>query len=206
MRIKDGIKLQGPFVEIPDCPRGDLPQFFVEKGYKVGAEVGVYKGAFTEKFCKAGLEMYAIDPWQAYSGGGKNMGKQARQDFLYGHTQRTLAPCKNCTIIRTTSMDASKKFSDNSLDFVYIDGDHSFRHVMEDISEWSKKVKPGGIISGHDYFYYGPESNLVCQVKPVVDAFVKTYDIPCLYIFGKIENSKDKDDKYPSWMFVKPRI
>ena len=54
MKIIDGIKLKGRPAEIPGCSRGDLPQFFVDMEYKIGAEIGVYKGAFVEKFCKAG--------------------------------------------------------------------------------------------------------------------------------------------------------
>ena len=63
MRLIDGIQRKGrpacagrP-VEIPDCSRDELPELFAEIGYKVGAEIGVYKGAFTEKFCNAGLTM-----------------------------------------------------------------------------------------------------------------------------------------------------
>jgi len=174
-------------------------------GFKVGAEIGVYKGAFTEKFCKAGLKIYAIDPWMAYQGAGRTQQEQARQDFLYGHTQRTLAPYKNCTIIRATSMEALKQFEDGSLDFVYIDGDHSFRHIAEDIAEWSIKIRSGGIVSGHDYFFYGPKvTRLVCQVGPVVDAYIKVMEIENFYSFGQIKNAPDKDNRFPSWMFVKP--
>lgn len=184
--------------------RNALPELFVRMGFKVGAEIGVYKGAFTEKFCQAGLKMYAIDPWVAYEGAGRTQHRQERQDFLYGHTQRTLAPY-DCTIIRATSMEALKHFEDGSLDFIYIDGDHSFRYIAEDIVEWSKKVKSGGVISGHDYFYFGPSStNLVCQVGPVVDAYVKVMEINELVIFEAIKDAKDKDDRYPSWMFQKP--
>ena len=48
-------------------------------------------------------------------------------------------------------MDAVKDFEPNSLDFVYIDGNHYFDYVVEDIIHWSKIVRPGGIVSGHDY-------------------------------------------------------
>lgn len=204
MKFIDGIKLQGRPITIPDASRNELPELFVELGYKVGVEVGVYKGAFTEKFCKAGLTMYAIDPWLGYAGAGRTQQDQARQDFLYGHTKRTLNPYKNCTIIRAPSMVALQQIQDESLDFVYIDGDHSFRHIAEDLVEWSKKVRSGGAVSGHDYFYYGPHSTrVICQVSPVVDAYVKTFEIPNLYVFCKGKNATDKDDRYPSWMFFK---
>ena len=181
--------------------RDELPQFFVDSGYKVGAEIGVYKGGFTEKFCKAGLKMYAIDPWMAYQGAGRTQQEQARQDFLYGHAKRTLAPY-DCEVIRATSMEALKQFKDESLDFVYIDGDHSFKHIAADIEEWSKKVRKGGIVAGHDYFFY-KNMRLICQVKPVVDAYVDTFGITKLYTFGADPHAKDKDNRYPSWLWIK---
>lgn len=55
MKLIDGIKLRGNPAEILDCSRDDLPQFFVEMGYKAGAEIGVYKGQFSKKFCQVGL-------------------------------------------------------------------------------------------------------------------------------------------------------
>lgn len=184
--------------------RDDLPQLFVDLDFKVGAEIGVYKAEFTEKFCKAGLKMFAIDPWMAYQGAGRTQQEQVRQNFLYGHAQRTLAPYPDCQIIRSTSQDALKYFEDESLDFIYIDGDHSFRFFAEDIVEWSKKVRKKGIVSGHDYFYLSPKStNLICQVGPVVDAYVKVMEIDTLHVFGKIEGAKNKDDRWPSWLFIK---
>lgn len=206
MKLVEAIKEKksGRPFEIPGCTRSDLPELFVEMGFTTGAEIGVYKGAFTEKFCAVGLKMFAIDPWIAYQGAGRTQQEQERQNFLYGHTQRTLAPYPNCSIIRSTSQDAIKYFRDESLDFVYIDGDHSFKQFAADIVEWSKKVRHGGIVSGHDYFYFGPhQENLICQVGPVVDAYIKVFEIENFYIFGKVENAKDKDDRYPSWMFVK---
>lgn len=206
MRLIDAIKFKGgrPF-KIPDCSRDDLPQFFKEMGYKVGAEVGVHKGAFSEKFCKAGLKIYAIDPWMAYFGAGRSQQVQARQDFLYGHTQRTLAPYKDCKIIRATSMDALKQFADGSLDFVYIDGDHSFRHIAQDLVEWSNKVRSGGVVSGHDYFCTAPRTtNPIIHVEPVLNAYIKAMGIESLYVFGEIADAKEQDNRYPSWMFLKP--
>lgn len=185
--------------------RSDLPIYLVEQGYKVGAEIGVYKGGFTEKFCQAGLKMYAIDPWMAYSGAGRPSKLQERQDYIYEEeAKKRLAPY-DCTLIRATSMDALKEFKDGSLDFVYIDGDHTFRYIAEDLFEWSKKVRSGGVVSGHDYYYFGPSkgTGLWCQVGPVVDAYVKAFEITTLHTFGRNRKSPDKDDRYLSWMFTK---
>jgi predicted O-methyltransferase YrrM len=49
---------------------------------------------------------------------------------------------------------AADDFLDNSLDFVYIDAGHRFDDVVQDIIKWTKKVRKGGIISGHDYMEY----------------------------------------------------
>lgn len=204
--LLEGIKNNGLPFEIPNCSRDDLPQFFMDLGFKTGAEIGVYKGAFTEKFCKAGLKMYAIDPWMAYQGAGRTQQEQERQNFIFGHAQRTLEPFKDCELIRSTSMDALKYFADGSLDFVYIDGDHSFKHIAADIEEWSKKVRKGGIVAGHDYFWFNPrQTRLICQVGPVVDAYVKAFEIKNFYIFDGDPNAKEKDNRYPSWMFFKER-
>jgi len=48
------------------------------------------------------------------------------------------------------SVEAAKDFSDESIDAVFIDGDHSFEAVKQDIMAWLPKVKPGGILCGHD--------------------------------------------------------
>ena len=204
LALMKGLQKSGPKIQLLDCSRDNLPEFFSVMGYTIGAEVGVYKGAFTEKFCIAGLKMFAVDPWKAYQGAGRTQKEQDRQDFLYGHTQRTLAPYKDCTIIRADSTEGVKQFEDESLDFVYLDGDHSFAHIAADIVAWSKKVRRGGIIAGHDYFYFPPHrKNLICHVAPVVDAFVTVNEIPTLYIIGPDEHAAHKDNRYPSWMFFK---
>jgi len=206
MKIKEAITQKGSPFHIPDCSRDELPKFFKEIGFTVGAEIGAYKGAFTEVFCKEGLKMYAIDPWMAYGGAGRTQKKQDRQDFLYKHTERTLAPYDDCKIIRKTSVDALSDFKDDSLDFVYIDGDHEFSHIATDIVEWTKKVKVGGVVSGHDYFCTDPHArNLVCHVGPIIDAYVKVFGIENFYTLGRSKplNKEAKDDKYLSWMFFR---
>jgi len=179
MKLIDAFKNKkgAPFL-IPDCSREELPEFFKQMGYTVGAEIGVYKGEFTEHFCKAGLKMFAIDPWHSYGGSGRSQKLQERQNFLYGHASRLLGKYNDCTIIRKTSMDAVDSFKDNSLDFVYIDGNHSFSHAAEDIQRWAYKVRKGGIVAGHDYYCTDPaSSNVVCHVGAVIDAYVRAFGI-----------------------------
>ena len=54
-------------------------------------------------------------------------------------------------IIKGNSIDISKQYKNKSLDFVFIDGAHTYDAVCEDIKTWKKKIKKGGYIAGHDY-------------------------------------------------------
>ena len=56
---------------------------------------------------------------------------------------------------RTTTTKASQKIEDNSLDFIFIDADHSYEQTKNDILTWSPKVKDGGMILGHDLNWHG---------------------------------------------------
>lgn len=58
--------------------------------------------------------------------------------------------------IRMRSDEAYKIYPDNSLDFVFIDANHSYESVKEDIINWLPKVKTGGVLAGHDYTIYHP--------------------------------------------------
>jgi hypothetical protein len=95
-------------------------------------------------------------------------------------------------MIRANSQKASEIFQDESLDFVYIDANHAYDFVVDDINYWYSKVKKGGYLWGHDYisldwyndpnflpnqkdkhiyskdFYHG-----VFGVNPAVDEFCK---------------------------------
>jgi hypothetical protein len=55
------------------------------------------------------------------------------------------------TPIQSSSEEASKLFSGNSCDFVFIDAGHLYEDIKNDIKCWLPKVKDGGILAGHDY-------------------------------------------------------
>jgi hypothetical protein len=201
MRIIDGLEQKGREVNIPDCGRLDLPRFFLDMGYKVGAEIGVCKAWFTQKFCRAGLSMYAVDAWLAYEDYNEpERNYQSEQDYYYKRARKELAPYTStgqCTIIRKFSMDAVKDFADDSLDFVYIDAHHGFKYITEDIYEWSKKVRKGGVISGHDFV----NTNTI-HVKLAVRAYTRAYKIRDWYVLGR-DQEGEKRDMYRSWFWIK---
>lgn len=162
--------------------RTDLAKYFAENGYKVGAEIGVLGGAYSALLCEVnpGLKLFCIDSW----GYGEHK-KRPYHLRKYEEAKIRLEPY-NTTIIYKLSMDAIKDFSDNSLDFVYIDANHEPQFVMEDIREWTKKVRPGGVVSGHDYAE---------RLAKVVDDYVRNnhYDL---------HTTKDKIENI-SWWFIK---
>ena len=211
MRITEAIIYkEKPFV-IPDCSRDELPKFFKAMDYKVGAEIGVYKGNFIKTFCWQGLKMYGIDPWIPYGGGGNAYNNVESQESLFNEASHKLRKF-DCTLIRKTSRDALAHFIDNSLDFVYIDGDHRFQYVAEDIVEWSKKVRSGGVVSGHDYRCVDLEINKLPLVKQlhrhvglIVDAYIDAFQIENFYVFGQSRklNKNSKNESFLSWMFIK---
>ena len=205
MKISDGIKnLKGQGVEIPDAGRDDLPEFFKAMGYKVGAEIGVDRGEFSEVLCKGGLKLYAVDPWGVYPDYYRD-NLPEKLDRYYEETKQRLAPY-DCTLVRKTSMEAVKDFEDESLDFVYIDGHHGFKFVTEDIFEWSKKIKKGGTICGHDYVYTKsqPSSPYACHVRYVVDAYTNAFKIKDWYVLGRKNALEgEKRDLWRSWMWIK---
>lgn len=197
MNLEQASKHRGAFY-IPNSSRDDLPCYFKDRGYKTGAEIGVFKGEYTEKFCQEGLEVYGVDPWLAYSGMGGTFERQKRMDRIHNEAKERLANYENVHLLKTTSMEAVRRFEDNSLDFVYIDGDHDFRHIAEDLYEWAKKVRPGGIVSGHDYAASSPRArNVVIHVKPVLKAYVKYFRVDKLYVIG------EGVEEFPSWMFIR---
>ena len=204
MTIEEGIKLRGKFVEIPDVGRDDFALFLARNGYKTGVEIGVNQGEYGITLCKAGLKMYGVDCFENYVG-YKRVGEYKTP------YKEAVANLKgyDYKIIPKYSMDALEDFEDNSLDFVYIDGNHTLPYICMDIFGWERKVRRGGIISGHDYatiLGFGerkaPKTFDGVHVKTGVDACVSVMKIPKLYVLGgKFEN---RIDKWRSWFFFRP--
>lgn len=174
--------------------REQLATYFFEQGLIEGAEIGVEQGKYTEVLCKAGLKVNAIDWWRSYKGYRDHVSQNKLDGFFEATKERVKG--YDCRLIRQNSANASRMFADESLDWVYIDANHSFKFIAEDLHIWGKKVKKGGIVAGHDYREFGGSYGLNANhVKYVVDAWAKS---------NKIDNLKITDgDKTPSWYYVK---
>jgi hypothetical protein len=202
---KYGLTLNKPHrpTEIANLGRDDLPELFNELGYTVGAEIGVQRGLYSEVLCQGmpNLTLYCVDSWKAYSGyrGAKT---QSRMDSFYEIAQERLAPY-NCRFVRKFSMDALAQFEDDSLDFVYIDGNHRLPWVLDDICGWMIKVRAGGIVAGHDY-YVSKRKNTHNHSKYAVDCVTGAFRIDPWFLVGlKKCPPEQKRDQSRSWFWVR---
>ena len=171
--------------------REDLANIFFKGN---GAEVGVEQGVFAEIICKAPdvKKLYCVDAWKSYRPYRDHV-RQSKLDMFYDITKERLLGY-NVEYIRKFSVDAAKDFEDGSLDFVYIDANHSYDFVKQDIAAWAPKVRSGGVIAGHDYIRRKGQDEFY-NVIPAVDEYVAANNLT-LYVF--------RGDHPPSWMVIKP--
>lgn len=190
-------------ISIPDTDRGTLAELFRELEFKKGVEVGILEGEYSEVICAAnpGALLYCVDPWAVYKGYREHK-TQSKMDDLYEKTKERLKNY-NVKYVRKFSMDATKDFEDNSLDFVYIDGNHSYESALEDITEWSKKVRPGGIVSGHDFRW---NRGSLIKVVEAVTYYTNAHNISFFVLGRKEILPGEKRDRHRSWMWVKSSL
>lgn len=118
------------------------------------AEVGSWKGfsAFVlANILRGDGLLYAIDHWL----GSKDswMEETAKKEDVYSIFKSTMFKFDLWGIVRPmvmTSESAARIFKDGILDLVFIDADHSYGSIKQDIELWLPKVKAGGILCGHD--------------------------------------------------------
>jgi predicted O-methyltransferase YrrM len=195
-------------IEIPDTGRAQLAELFGELGYKVGAEIGTERGLYAEIICKAnpGVRLYCVDPYEVYSGYRDYNGKEQRLYSSRAEAEERLAPYK-VLFLRRYSMDACMGFDDRSLDFVYIDAHHGLKYIVEDLWEWTRIVRPGGIIAGHDYAITlkNARDPFVLHIKYGLKAFADAFDIRPIYVLGRYEKVEGETrDNWRSWLFQNP--
>lgn len=189
--------------------RIELAKHFAALEFTSGAEIGVCHGRYSEILCRTNpkLKLLAVDDWR------RNITHESYENAI--ERLREL----NVTIDRRSSMNAVGDVADESLDFVFIDADHKYTSVCDDIREWSKKVRIGGIVSGHDYYITrGQNMGVINAVDEYVAEHGYTLQLTnkirraeSLYQHtGKVGHALDgnwdsltKDDRQPSWYFTK---
>jgi hypothetical protein len=163
---------KGQFVGVRNNREG-LAKLFAELGFTEGVEVGTQRAHYSYRLCidNPKLHLTCVDPWNSFGGKG-----QRQQNTNYETTVERMKPF-NCTILRMTSMEGVSQFKDKSIDFVYIDGNHTFDYVASDIIFWSRKVKSGGIVACHDYCQWWEVG-----VPQAVDAYTFCHGIMPIYV------------------------
>jgi hypothetical protein len=197
---KYGVKKTSGIRTIPRMTRKDLAILFNELGFTKGVEIGVAGGDYSEILLDANprLKLVGVDPYEHY-GDYTYQVSQAKMDKLYKKVLLKFAG-RNYSLYRFFSMDAVPLFEPNSLDFVYIDGNHTLRYVVDDLVEWSMLVRKGGIIAGHDYRYERNRRGNA-QVIWALKAFCYVYDVQPLFIAGR--SGTLPIDHFRSWFLVK---
>lgn len=191
--------------EIPNTDRWhSLTKLFADLDFKVGAEIGTERAIFAKRICVSNpqVHLYCIDPWTAYKGYREHV-SQSKLDDFYQEAADRLSPY-NADLVRKFSVDAARDFADESLDFVYIDGNHRLVDVIQDLHYWVPKVRVGGCISGHDYLRRTNPVRYQCHVVEAVHAYTQAYMIEPWFVLGRKEIIEGElREKVRSFLWVK---
>jgi len=134
-------------------------------------EIGVFGGvsilSIVDMCIKNNNVIYGIDPWNkltSFNGEKKDDDEtkllQDRLEEVYKHLKNIITKYgyeENIKLIKGFSYDkwVLDQFSDESIDLLFIDGEHTYDSVARDLELWHPKVKPNGAIAGHDWKWNG---------------------------------------------------
>lgn len=122
-------------------------------GAKKGVEIGVFKGQFSKELMENwDGTLYMIDPWRPLGEEYIDSSNHANHQNAYTEAMDSIRGYEDrAFMLRGLSEELVNIFEDNSLDFVYIDGNHAYDYVKQDMELWWPKLKQGGLFAGHDY-------------------------------------------------------
>jgi len=215
---KEWFEKRRPLIEEFPVPtrRNDIIGMLEKLQWKAAIEVGVQKGLFAKRMLdswKSCTEYKLVDLW-GHEEGYKEPGDHSQEwhDTALSETKRRVNPYMDKVeffIMRSTA--AAKLIQDDHFDFVYLDARHDYCAVAEDIENYWPKVRPGGILAGHDFVdaqyaidQLGPEQNWgVCEdgtkqpraVRGAVEDFAAKENIDFILV---------SQEGFPSWFIQKP--
>jgi len=165
----------------------------------IAVEVGTYKGDFGQQIIDktSPNTFYAVDPLRLFPGmisyPGFEFDSQESLDALAEKVSNRFSN-QGHILLRGTSKEQSTTFENESVDFVYIDGDHTYEGCKLDIDLWWPKIKQGGILAGHDFCNsVNSKTGLKFGVIQAVTEFVEKNNLK-LYT---------TNESYASWLVVK---
>ena len=143
------------------------------KANDICAEIGVWRGDFSSQILECNpKELHLIDPWIHQDHEWVKWAKGQKVIDAYNHVKDKFKNQSNTFIHKKNSKDMF--FGKEYFDWVYIDVDHSYASVLEDLQHWYPQVKKGGFLCGDDYGWSHP---LTAGPQPAVDEFVALHDL-----------------------------
>ncbi len=142
-------------------------------------EIGVAGGHFSKQILKTWgslKHLWLVDAWQHFPEGYSdacNLPQQIQEE-RFQQVLKDFMDEKKVVVARALSVSAAAMFQPEIFDFIYLDANHSTKAVREDLEHWWPKLKPGGIIAGHDY---QAGNGAGYGVKQAVDNFASEWDL-----------------------------
>jgi predicted O-methyltransferase YrrM len=124
---------------------------------EVGSWVGKSSSFLAVEIVNSGkaIRLDCIDTWLGSASDQDMMRRAEGRDLLTEFQNNLLRSGMSVRPVRLPSVVAAGLYEDESLDFVFIDADHEYQSVREDLSAWLPKLKWGGVLAGHDYHSHG---------------------------------------------------
>lgn len=181
---------------LPGLTRDEMPAFFCHHGFEVGVEIGVQRGKFSEQILKAWPgKLYLIDPWESQHQEAcyciSDLSQEVH-DVWYAETVERMKLFGDRSVIRRGFSTAEGAcFEDESIDFVYLNGNHhSHESMLNNLRMWFPVVRFGGIVAGYN-FLDGDSYGCTLGVKSAVTEFLANTGKP-VYV-GPVP--------WPNWYF-----
>ena len=179
-----GVNISDPRVQNQQMRWHVLHNLIEDNGYTKIAEVGCQEGRtgwfLLENSSSSALDLTCVDPYLVYDG----YGYVEPFDMSEAETQARTYLSKfieegRCHFVKKFSVDAVDEYEDDYFDLVFIDANHTYEFVKEDIDAWYPKVGKGGILAGHDW----------CEGFPGVQQAVEEYFTPLKKAISLSHNS-----------------
>lgn len=178
--------------------RDQLPEWLNQRGLTgCGVEIGVWVGNYAKHICQNwnGREYIGVDSW-AECADWAPVNAEGQNEYL----EKTLQNLKpwlvgvnpRASLYRMTSVEAATFFKSQgrTFDWVYIDANHKYEYVRDDIEAWFGLVRPGGLLAGHDYLHGLQSDGFDYGVGRAVDEFAASHNFSIV---------TTEDDPWPSW-------
>jgi len=165
---------------------------YIKEG-DVCCEVGVWKGDMSKLFLqKNPSELHLVDPWMSQPIEGRMYNiAQKRMDLIADEVAETFADDDRVYIHRDFSENV--EFEEDSFDWVYIDGNHNYKEVLQDLRDYWKYTKHGGIIVGDDFEWAGVEQALT-EFEEEKDFVASVIDGNKRFIFQVLKDNEEDED------------